>query len=195
MADEAHLSQLKQGVEAWNQWRAANHAIRPDLSGARLSGAAVRRANLTAVNLSGASLRAAVLVETNLERANLTGCSVYGLAAWNVNLVEAQQSDLVITRFDEPEITVDNLEVAQFIYLLLHNCSGLRTVYPSGLQTGACVGQRSVRRHAPLGQRSGQMSQHSCAKGLQTRPWANTPCERGKGWNINAWHASASLDR
>jgi hypothetical protein len=28
---------------------------------------------------------------------------------------------LVITREDEPEITVDNLEVAQFIYLLLHN--------------------------------------------------------------------------
>jgi hypothetical protein len=29
--------------------------------------------------------------------------------------------DLVITHLDEPVITVDNLEVAQFIYLLLHN--------------------------------------------------------------------------
>jgi hypothetical protein len=29
--------------------------------------------------------------------------------------------ELVITRFNEPEITVDNLEVAQFIYRLLHN--------------------------------------------------------------------------
>jgi len=28
---------------------------------------------------------------------------------------------LVITHFDEPEITVDNIEVAQFIYLMLHN--------------------------------------------------------------------------
>ena len=28
---------------------------------------------------------------------------------------------MVITREDEPEITVDNIEVAQFIYLLLHN--------------------------------------------------------------------------
>jgi hypothetical protein len=28
---------------------------------------------------------------------------------------------LVITRLDEPEITVDNIEVAQFVYLLLHN--------------------------------------------------------------------------
>ena len=28
---------------------------------------------------------------------------------------------MVITRGDEPEITVDNIEVAQFIYLMLHN--------------------------------------------------------------------------
>ena len=28
---------------------------------------------------------------------------------------------MVITPEDEPEITVDNIEVAQFIYLLLHN--------------------------------------------------------------------------
>jgi hypothetical protein len=28
---------------------------------------------------------------------------------------------LVITRGDEPEITVDNIEVAQFIYLMLKN--------------------------------------------------------------------------
>jgi hypothetical protein len=60
-------------------------------------------------------------VETNFEGANLTGCSVYGIAAWNVNLVRAQQSDLVITQLNEPVITVDNLDVAQFIYLLLHN--------------------------------------------------------------------------
>jgi hypothetical protein len=60
-------------------------------------------------------------VETNFEGANLTGCSVYGIAAWNINLAGAQQSDLVITRANEPVITVDNLEVAQFIYLLLHN--------------------------------------------------------------------------
>ena len=29
--------------------------------------------------------------------------------------------NLLITSEDEPEITVDNIEVAQFIYLLLHN--------------------------------------------------------------------------
>ena len=34
---------------------------------------------------------------------------------------ETKQQNLVITPEDEPEITVDNIEVAQFIYLLLHN--------------------------------------------------------------------------
>ena len=56
-----------------------------------------------------------------LEGANLTGCTVYGISAWNINLTGAQQSDLVITADNEPVITVDKLEVAQFIYLLLHN--------------------------------------------------------------------------
>ena len=34
---------------------------------------------------------------------------------------EAEQKNLVITPQGEPEITADNIEVAQFVYLLLHN--------------------------------------------------------------------------
>jgi hypothetical protein len=62
-----------------------------------------------------------LLVQTNFEGANLTGCKIYGISAWNINLIGARQADLVITPDDEPAITVDNVEVAQFIYLLLHN--------------------------------------------------------------------------
>jgi hypothetical protein len=32
-----------------------------------------------------------------------------------------KQQNLVITRQDEPAITVDKIEVAQFVYLLLNN--------------------------------------------------------------------------
>jgi hypothetical protein len=53
--------------------------------------------------------------------AHLVGCRVYGFSAWDLNLDGAKQKDLIITPHDEPETTVDNLEVAQFIYLLLHN--------------------------------------------------------------------------
>jgi hypothetical protein len=40
---------------------------------------------------------------------------------WGVRLESAKQQNLIITRENEPEITVDNIQVAQFVYLLLHN--------------------------------------------------------------------------
>jgi hypothetical protein len=38
-----------------------------------------------------------------------------------LELEDASQSELVITPENEPTITIDNIEVAQFIYLLLNN--------------------------------------------------------------------------
>jgi hypothetical protein len=62
------------------------------------------------------------LVETNLVDATLTDCRIYGISAWNTKLNEGtKQQDLVITHEDEPAVTVDNIEVAQFVYLLLRN--------------------------------------------------------------------------
>jgi hypothetical protein len=136
MGNQEHLEILGQGVEVWNRWRKENPDIRPKLRGAHLRGAYLiyadlRRADLRGTGLdqadfSGADLRGAklnqtVLIGTNFSNADLSNCSVYGIAAWNLNLEGTTQSNLVITPPDEPAITVDNLEVAQFIYLLLHN--------------------------------------------------------------------------
>ena len=49
------------------------------------------------------------------------GCGIYGISAWGLRLQNAKQEDLIVTLPYEPTITVDNLEVAQFIYLLLYN--------------------------------------------------------------------------
>ena len=46
---------------------------------------------------------------------------MYGVSAWGIHLERAKQTNLIITPAGEPAITVDNLEVAQFIYLLLNN--------------------------------------------------------------------------
>ncbi|HLI05885.1 MAG TPA: pentapeptide repeat-containing protein [Ktedonobacteraceae bacterium] len=97
------------------------HLSRADLQGANLSGADLRSTHLEEANLSSADLSGAILVGTLLERANLTNCCVYGAAAWDVQLEGALQVDLVITPPDQPKITVDNLKIAQFIYLLLNN--------------------------------------------------------------------------
>jgi uncharacterized protein YjbI with pentapeptide repeats len=92
-----------------------------NLSGANLSNTDLSEANLSGANLSGANLNQALIIRTNLTNAVLNDCSIYGIAAWDVQLAGATQLNLAITPREEPTITVDNLEVAQFIYLLLNN--------------------------------------------------------------------------
>src|SRR6266487_4612664 len=91
------------------------------LTKARLVGTNLSRANLSGANLSEANLRWANLSEANLSKSNLTGCFVYAISAWNVQTQDTTPSGLIITHQDEPTIMVDNLKVAQFIYLLLNN--------------------------------------------------------------------------
>jgi hypothetical protein len=93
-----------------------------DLSGANLSGVDLSWVNLSGADLSGANLQQATLVETDLTGANLTDSRIYGISPWGVKLDEDTiQKNLIITSRIEPDITVDNIEVAQFIYLLLYN--------------------------------------------------------------------------
>src|SRR6266567_3210007 len=91
--------------------------------GAKLTGVDLIGANFSEVNLKGVNLGGAILIRTNFYKAILTDCFVYGTSVWDVDLNEAEQTGLIITPFDsdQPTITVDNLEVAQFIYLLLNN--------------------------------------------------------------------------
>ena len=92
------------------------------MRGAYLWGTDFREANFAGADLTGANLRNAQLVMTKFPAATLTGCKVYGIAAWDIDLSGATQSDLNISAPNQRHvITVDSLEVAQFIYLLLSN--------------------------------------------------------------------------
>jgi hypothetical protein len=100
------------------------HAIltgKADLRWAVLIGADLSGADLSGAHLNGANLQSSILVETDFTGADLTGCRIYGVSAWGLKLERTRQRDLVVTRWDEPQGTVDNIEVAQFVYLLLHN--------------------------------------------------------------------------
>jgi len=93
-----------------------------DLSGSDLSGSDLSGANLNGANLSGADLTKSKLVDTTLLRTDLSGCNIFGVSVWNIETDEnTKQENLVITKKNESIITVDNLEVAQFIYLMLNN--------------------------------------------------------------------------
>jgi uncharacterized protein YjbI with pentapeptide repeats len=72
MANPEHLAKLQDGVEAWNQWRAAQVFV-PDLRGAALRGKDLSGANLRAADLRGAGLSEANLSGASLREANLQG--------------------------------------------------------------------------------------------------------------------------
>src|SRR6266699_1160302 len=97
------------------------HLWRADLTLTNLSRANLTGANLMAANLTGADLSRATLVSTNCTKAILTDCRIYGISAWDVELQGATQNSLIIAGHEQPLISVDNLKIAQFIYLLLNN--------------------------------------------------------------------------
>src|SRR5947208_1119272 len=141
MANKLHVAFLRKGSNAWNVWKIMYSKVEPDfrnanlhstdISGAdlrsadlreaNLSHATINYANLSDADLSGADLSGAILIKTNLTGAILTHCFVYGISAWNVQLNGAIQNNLIITEGSESKITVDNLNIAQFIYSLLNN--------------------------------------------------------------------------
>ena len=106
--------------------------IRANLSGAYLGWADVRESDLREASLvgadlnwadfRGADLRAASLLLARLRGTDLTGARIYGASVWDVETDDdTKQTGLVITTEDQPDIVVDDLEVAQFMYLLLKN--------------------------------------------------------------------------
>jgi uncharacterized protein YjbI with pentapeptide repeats len=136
--------------------------VRADLSGATLTranllGAKLLWANLSAAEmqgtlLEGADLKGAMLVYTDLTKATLSGCRIFGISAWGLTLEDTVQSDLIITddEDDEAIITVDSLEVAQFIYLLLNNEKIRDVIDTIGKKAVLILGRFTAERKAVL---------------------------------------------
>jgi uncharacterized protein YjbI with pentapeptide repeats len=123
-ADFERASLVQANFSGTRMWSVSFHGA--DMRGATLRKSDLKWADLTktclhSADLSGSVLNHSLLIETNFENAILSGCSVYGIAAWGVKLDGATQKGFVITPENEPAVTVDNLEVAQFVYLLLNN--------------------------------------------------------------------------
>ena len=92
------------------------------LRNAQMEWASLVRTDLQGSDLTGANLQFALLVDSNLTNANLSDCHVYGLSAWDLRVDESTiQSNLHISPPSEPAVTVDSVEVAQFMHLLMNN--------------------------------------------------------------------------
>jgi len=152
MANEEHLAILKEGVAAWNEWRAQHLDIRPNLGRANLGGANLSRADLSRVylrhaNLSGANLRGARLNEADLSGANLSSAdlseanlsgadlSVADLNGANLNgaiLREANLNGADLREADFSEAILDSTVLAD---VDLSTAKGLETVRHGGPST------------------------------------------------------------
>jgi uncharacterized protein YjbI with pentapeptide repeats len=117
--------------------RSANFS-NANLEDANFENATLGNANFHGANLKSANLTGTNCVETDFTSAIITGCKIYGIGAWNLKLDNSIQEDLVITKQNEPVITVDNLVVAQFIYLLLSN-KNIRDVIDSITSKGVLI--------------------------------------------------------
>jgi len=72
-------------------------------------------ATLDSIIFNYASFVGAVFVN-----ANIVNCSIFGISAWEIEMDEATvQKNLLIQK--KPRITVDDIELAQFIYLINNN--------------------------------------------------------------------------
>ena len=115
------------------------------LSGAKLGGSYLRDANLNQANLEGADLSDTDLIRVRMTGVNLCGANIqrakiYGLSAWDVKTDgKTKQRELSIAPpGQEHRITVDDIEVAQFINLLVDH-KNLRKVITAVANKGVLI--------------------------------------------------------
>lgn len=129
--------------------------IRADFHGADLTDAVLWQADLNRADLCEAKLirtdlTMSNLVETNLSGTTLDGCKVYGISVWGLrNVQQAHQSRLIIARprpHNEPTITVDDIEIAQFVYLLVNNAKIRSVINTIGQKAVLILGRFTERK-------------------------------------------------
>jgi len=140
MANKEHLEILKQGVEAWNNWRKKKPLTIPDLSdthfiGENLSGVDLSQtylyeakficANISGANLSGADLGEAYLGASNISRANLSGANLHrtNLNGADLSCTDLLRASLLDANLYKAVLTEAKLNSADLRYCQLVECN------------------------------------------------------------------------
>lgn len=63
------------------------------------------------------------LVETYFYKSTIDSCKIYGVSTWGIKVEDSISKNLIITKHSDAdsEISVDNIEIAQHIYMLIDN--------------------------------------------------------------------------
>jgi TIR domain/Pentapeptide repeats (8 copies) len=159
MANPKHLQILMQGVAVWNAWRSENRALTPDLTGATLTEATLRGADLTEADLIRAGLTGAALTEATLRGADLTEAGLTGATLTRATLTGATLAGATLTRAG---LTGATLKGADLAWADLSEVQLYETVFGDtnltavrGLETCRYIGpstldHRTLARSGPL---------------------------------------------
>jgi uncharacterized protein YjbI with pentapeptide repeats len=121
-----------------------------DLEGANLQEAVLERTNLRGARMANANLCFATLLKTNLEGAVLDNCAVYGTSLWEINSADSLQRDLDIMPAQQPVLSVDSLQTAQLVGMLLHHEKARYEVFSITLNTVLVIGRFPPERKPVL---------------------------------------------
>ncbi len=110
-----HGTDFSSSVLAWADLRDA------DLFEANFYLVDMYQTDLRGANLGESILVGTNMVQTKIDKANVSGSSIYSINVWDLEGEFEEEKNLVITDRGKPVITVDDIEVAQFVYLLLNN--------------------------------------------------------------------------
>jgi Pentapeptide repeats (8 copies) len=121
----AHL----EGAHLMGAWLDGSDLREAHLAAADLFGSYLSHADLRGADLRGASLERANMVNSKLSGADLSGARIYGISAWDLQTdATTIQYDLIVSpsmraigHHNAELVRVDDLEVAQFVYLMLNN--------------------------------------------------------------------------
>lgn len=67
------------------------------------------------------SFRKAEFIGTNFTGSELNNCDIYGISSWDLILNDTKMNELSVAKDENECLIVDDIEIAQFIYLLVTN--------------------------------------------------------------------------
>lgn len=129
MANPEHLEILRQGVNAWNQWRDRNYYLRPDLRGIDLHGIDIRDAYFAEADLSHVDFSGRDLSRMQLDSADFSQAKFNDANLTRANLVRSNffMADLIGANLEGAELQAADFRQA---YLMRAN---LRGIYLGGV--------------------------------------------------------------
>lgn len=134
-----------------NLWMAQSNLSEANLSGCTIENTNLKFANLYKTNVDNTTFRevdlqGAQLVDTSVNNTSFIDCKIRGVSVWNLHGKIRKTANLIISSDEEPLITTDNLEIAQFINLMLNNQNLSNVIKTIGSKGVLILGRFSIER-------------------------------------------------